>query len=506
MASPRPTDQQGSAARSKPTEASLQVTELLNQRLTRGEMSVPNAWQPVYQRARLMLVVLCSRVEQLLTRHWLYQLLLQRSQVPPLVLFLLTLGSALAVAQRVYLHTAGTIFQLVGFAYPVTKTIQTLLTLDGDRHPSLDDDRPSATFRHRTSTPSATRANQADSPPLSAAGRPSAWDYHPMAALDSARLPQWATQADEAHRWLRYWLLYASLQLSDHTCGWLLRSVPYYSFLRIVTVLWAQHPWSHTSGHFYRSFALPLYRRWLHSRWQSSNLVSAAFADQPWKTMATPRHATQSDPPPHFDPLASHLDSPVHKLDSATAGFEATPPLDEKLAPDATSFSTPQLRVDTTHFGTIDPLAQSNYCMDMMPSALVDAGFVLPTPLTSPHTVLDLEQPYNVRRRRSRRESTRAKRASLMVGSSSGKPPLSAPGGYQPRNRTTSVSNPEISSTLSFSPTIKLAARSGQTMVGPRDHGIDPSSKWQSVNIPFHPLLPSSPDQPLGWDFDSLAP
>ncbi|KAJ1981186.1 hypothetical protein H4R35_000829 [Dimargaris xerosporica] len=492
MVSLRSTEQQGSAISVKPTEASLQVTELLNQRLTRGEMSVPNDWQPVYQKVRLMLVVLCSRVEQLLTRHWLYQLLLQRTQLPPLALFLLTLGSALAVAQRVYLHTAGTLFQLVGFAYPVTKTIQTLLALDVDR--------PPAGFWQRSSTPSANGTNQADSPPLSAAGRPSEWDYHPTAALDSARLPHWATQADEAHRWLRYWLLYASLQLSDHACGWFLRSVPYYSLLRIITILWAQHPWSHTSSRFYRSFVLPLYRRWLHSRWQSSQLFSPALADQLGQTMTTPRYAPPSGPPPHFDPLALDLHSPLHKLDFAKASFEATPVLDEKLAPDEATFATPRLHVDTTHFNTIDPLAQSNYCMDTMPSALVDAGFVLPTPLTSPHTVVDPKQLHNSRRRRSRRESSRTKRASLLLGSSNGKPSLPESGSYHIRNRASSISNPEASSIMSYSPTIKLAARSGQT-TGPQDHGSSLSPKRQSINIPVYRQLPSSPDQPLGWDF-----
>ncbi|KAJ1954639.1 hypothetical protein IWQ62_005711 [Dispira parvispora] len=429
----------------------LQVTAVLNQRLTRLECGLPQTWRTRYQKVRLTLVILCSRFEAFLHSHFWYQLVLRRTNVPPSLLFLVVLGCSIALTRRLYLYTANTLFHLVGVAYPVLQTVQTLLSLDGitvtlpDIH---DEGRPSGSstaqvdtvtsprtsgYGHGLSTPvtgksmsfgpeisshsnlvspmdrsfsfsnggsnSATRPTTTGTP-----GRRSEWeDYTGSGPSLSRSLTDWSENSKEAHRWLRYWVLYSSMQLADHLCGWFLRYIPYYSLGRIVVLAWAQHPWSHTSGGFYRKWVIPAYRGWLTYRLRKFS--SGTSPTGPMITEVTTKEVARGIPTPTLTPTDSGRAQELNYSDSEL--MSTVLPLSHSstrtsLSQDSdvsshfglstlhydTPAAFPQLDQDINsahnHHPTLDPLTQPFYGMDSMFSPSLSATKSGRSPLVSP--------------------------------------------------------------------------------------------------------------------------
>ncbi|KAJ1644578.1 hypothetical protein IWQ61_010403 [Dispira simplex] len=440
----------------------LQVTAVLNQRLTRLECGLPQTWRTRYQMIRLTLVILCSRFEAFLHNHFWYQLVLRRTNIPPSLLFLVVLGCSIALTRRLYLYTANTLFHLVGVVYPVLQTVQILLSLDGtavtlpDMH---EESRHSLSLSTGTnsisamahsdtitsprssgyghawglSTPvsgqsmslgpeTASHSNSASpmdrsfsfssggsnlvthSTTSGALGRRSEWeDYAGSGPSLSRSLTDWSKTSKEAHRWLRYWVLYSSMQLADHLCGWFLRCIPYYSLGRIVILAWAQHPWSHTSGGFYRKWAIPAYRSWLTYRLRK--LSNGTPPAGPMVTEVTTKEVARGIPTPSLTPTDSDqsreanygVSEPMSRVLPLSHASAPTSLSQDPDVPSHSGLSTdyydtptvfPQLEQDITSahtlHPTLDPLTQPFYGMDSMFSPSLSATKSARSPLVSP--------------------------------------------------------------------------------------------------------------------------
>ncbi|KAJ1906738.1 hypothetical protein IWQ60_012016 [Tieghemiomyces parasiticus] len=592
----------GSQPTPPPPRPNLQVTALLNQRLTRLECGLPQPWQPRYQKLRLTLVILCSKLEALLHGNGLYRYLIRRARIPPLLLFLLTLMVALALTRRLYMYTAHTLFQTVGFLYPALQTIQTLLSLDGEtltltdttesptslgeQHPTtyhpggapLPPSAPaglsptSALHAHsRTSTSGdgwpGDASSQASSAPFRSSftsashmsARPSAWDYYhatttaslagssrsashhasggPTAAGAGSNLDNWLHNSLASRRWLLYWLLYGSLQFADHTLGWCLRFVPYYSLLRIVALAWAQHPWSPLGHSFYRRIGLPLYARWATRRaasaaasWAAATAAAvaagtvtsgdiypdSAVASDAGTTISSGVPAIRTDnlsinTTPFFgdDISALHSPPPPPAWSSAAAWAEAgarhhhhhprsaRPSLsDGILSPTSNTLQWP------------DPLTQPYYCMDSSSNDLTSAQFFQsPDPSASmqhlhPHYPPSLysengqnSTPTTVRRRTQR--SSLTPRPSLAATTTTTHAVTAYPASLSAgasrdsigtttaiRSRANSAAT-DISSTTHTTPMIRLSSRPMVTV----DMAMDVSVSPLSPHEPSSPLL-----------------
>ncbi|RKP37657.1 hypothetical protein BJ085DRAFT_33299 [Dimargaris cristalligena] len=413
-----PSSQHDSPPRSGPPQ--LQAAALLNQRLTRLECRLPFHWQARYQKVRLTLVITCSKLEAFLHKQFLYQLIIRRTGIPPLLLFFITLVLSAALTRRLYIHTASTIFQTIGFVYPALKTVQTLLSLDGE---TVDicapNQRPSELHgpsEAANPSPSDSPTSAPDLDPLFAAyttwsSRPSEWDYQPTSA-NGGNLNEWPKNSQTSRRWLLYWLLYGSLQLADHSFDWLLRFMPYYTVLRIVAVAWAQHPWSTTTQSFYRRVALPAYAYWLNLRVRRQAAGGPGLIDRTPAATTTQATAVASTPD-SFEPHPSNLRVET-KFDSvsrraslslnagstmsspASVGHMSDTPVillqaaarqswDVSSQSDASDYTPtrrstlglsghhPSLRIPSDNL--LDPLTQPLYCMDSTSSNLTSPQF-----------------------------------------------------------------------------------------------------------------------------------